>query len=228
MTPTPADPGTDRPRERLSALGPSYLSDADLVTLLVSPGTRAEPGDVLARRILATCGTLQGLGTRRPGELAAIPGLGSAKASRLVAAIELGRRVRDPGPATEIVHSAADVLRRCGRIAEDPDEVFAAISVNSRNRVLGEWVVARGWESGVNLTPRQVFTLLVKEQAGRVILVHNHPSGDPTPSPEDVRFTGRLLDAARCLEIRILDHVVVARGGHASLREYAGSQLAFG
>jgi len=100
--------------------------------------------------------------------------------------------------------------------------------VNSRNRVLGEWVVARGWESGVNLTPRQVFTLLVKESASRVVLVHNHPSGDPTPSAEDIRFTSQILEAARTLSIRVLDHVIVAADGAVSLRETSGDRLAFG
>ena len=89
-------------------------------------------------------------------------------------------------------------------IAFEPVEVFVAISVDSRNRGLGEWEVARGWESGVNLTPRQVFTLLVKEGTSRVVLAHNHPSGDPTPIPEDVRFTARLLEAARTLDIKVL------------------------
>jgi len=103
-----------------------------------------------------------------------------------------------------------------------------AISVNARNRVVGEWTVARGWESGVNLTPRQVMTLLVKESTGRVVFVHNHPSGDPTPSPEDVRFTQRLLEAARTLDIRVLDHVIVASGGFASIREQARGEVEFG
>ena len=123
--------------------------------------------------------------------------------------------------------TAADVAQRMARIAAEPIEVFVAVAVNVRNRVVGEWVIARGWESGVNLTPRQVMTLLVKEGVGRVVFVHNHPSGDPTPSPEDVRFTQRLIDAAKTLDIRVLDHVVVAMGGFASLRERGGG-LEFG
>ena len=133
-----------------------------------------------------------------------------------------------PPTDCDVIQTSADVARRCARLASEPDEVFVAVAVNSRNRVLGEWVVARGWESGVNLTPRQVFTLLVKESASRVVLVHNHPSGDPTPSAEDIRFTSQILEAARTLSIRVLDHVIVAADGAVSLRETSGDRLAFG
>lgn len=127
--------------------------------------------------------------------------------------------------ATRPLITAADVAVRMARLKSEVVEVFVAIGVNARNRVVGKWVIAPGWESGVNLTPRQVMTLLVKECVGRVIFVHNHPSGDPTPSPEDVRFTQRLSDAAKTLDSRVLDHVVVSATGHASLREPAAGAV---
>jgi DNA repair protein RadC len=151
--------------------------------------------------------------------LSGIPGIGPQRAQRLMAAIELGRRAAVAMEPGRPLMSAGDVADRLARLKSEPVEQFVAISVNARNRVLGEWTVATGWESGVNLTPRQVFVLLMKEGASRVLLAHNHPSGDPTPSPEDVRFTQRLVEAARTLDIRVLDHVIVASGGFASIRE---------
>jgi DNA repair protein RadC len=216
------------PRERLVGGQIAAMSDADLLTLLVSPGSRGLPGDRVARRLLEDCGSLRRLVDRRPRELAAVPGVGLAKACRVLAAIELGRRTLGPPVEGLPMMRAVDVAARFVRLASDPVESFVAVAVNSRNRVTGEWIVARGWESGVNLTPRQVFTLLVKESAHRVVFVHNHPSGDPTPSSEDIRFTSRLLEASKCLDIRILDHVVVSSGGFASLRERPGTDLEFG
>lgn len=217
------------PRERMIGVGVEALADEELLTLILSPGTRRLPGPALARQLLREAGSLRRLADRRPGELARIHGLGIAKAGRLAAAWEMARRVLLETPDGDaVLDSPQRVAEHCRRLAFDANEAFVALAVNSRNRLVGEWVLARGWESGVNLTPRQVFTVLVKESVGRVVFVHNHPSGDPTPSPEDFRFTNRLLEAARCLEIRVLDHVIVARDGHASLREWPSGSLVFG
>lgn len=214
----------DEVRERMAAFGAGVLTDAEVVALILGPAADPE----LGRRVLDAVGTPHGLLTRRLRELSGIKGVGTRRAQRLMAALELGRRaaqVFDPGKP---LSTAADVAERLARLKSEPVEVFIAIAVNARNRVVGEWDVARGWESGVNLTPRQVFTLLAKESSSRVVFVHNHPSGDPTPSPEDVRFTQRLIDAARTLDIRVLDHVIVASGGYASIRETARGEMEFG
>jgi len=218
---------SQRPRERLSRVGATGMSDADLLTILLAPGTRNAPSEVLARRILSTCGGLHGLADRRPTELAAIRGIGLAKACRLVAMTELARRLARPPQGPVVLSNSEEVACHASAYALEREEVFVAFAVNHRNRLQGEWVVARGWESGINLTPRQVFTLLVKEAASRVIFVHNHPSGDPQPSHEDIRFTNRLIEAGRCLDIRVLDHVIVSSSGHVSLREKAADRLQF-
>lgn len=214
----------DELRERLAAFGTSVLSDAEVVSLILGSGADSEQG----RRVLEAVGTPRGLLTRRLTELSGIPGIGPRGAQRLLAAVELGMRAQTVTDLGHPLSTAADVAARCHRLKSESIEQFIAIAVNSRNRVTGEWVVARGWESGVNLTPRQVFTLLVKEGVSRTVFVHNHPSGDPTPSPEDVRFTQRLIDAARLLDVRVLDHVIVASGGYASIRETARGELEFG
>lgn len=216
------------PRERLMTMGPQALSDGELIAVLVAPGSRRLPGELAARKVLAECGPVRRLASRRAGELAGMPGIGAVRACRIVAALELGRRAVERRDPEAVLSGAVDVHLRWARLTAEPEETFVAIAVNSRNRVVGEWVVARGWESGVNLTPRQVFTLLVKEGATRVLFVHNHPSGDPAPSAEDVRFTRRLMEAARCLDIRVLDHVIIASGGHVSMRLEKIPDLEFG
>ena len=212
--------------ERLATFGPTAVSDAELVALVLS-GTRNKNPD-LASQVLSSIGSSHSLLFRRAGELAALPGMTHYRAHRLLAAVELGRRASIPPKNREVLQTSVDVAQHCAGLATDGNEVFLAISLNSRNRVIGEWVVARGWESGVNLTPRMIFTLLVKESASRALFVHNHPSGDPKPSPEDIRFTSQILEAARTLNIRVLDHVIVAADGAVSLREHAGDRLEFG
>lgn len=216
--------GNNEIRERLAEFGPSTVPDAELVSLVIAGNC----GFDLANQVMSVVGATNSLPSRRIGELAAIPGMTAVRAARLVAAVELGRRAALPRKHLQILTTAADVAQHCSHLSTDPDETFYAIAVNSRNRVTGEWVIARGWESGVNLTPRQVFTLLVKENVARVIFVHNHPSGDPASSGEDIRFTSALLEAARTLGVRVLDHVIVAADGFVSLRESNGSSLDFG
>jgi len=216
------------PMERLLQSGPQALSDADLLAVLLSPGSPGHPGEAVARRLLAECGPVRRLAARRAGELAAMPGVGHVRACRLVAAFELGRRAAELRDPDAVIRDASDVHRRWARLESEPEESFVAIAVNARNRIVGEWVVARGWESGVNLHPRQIFTLLVKEGVGRVLFVHNHPSGDSTPSAEDIRFTRKLVEAGRCLEIRVLDHVIVASSGYTSMRAAGLPDLEFG
>jgi len=140
----------DQLRERMAAFGASVLSDVEILSLLLSSDDNPE----VSRRVLNAVGSPYGLLTRRIAELSGIPGVGRRRAERLVAAVELGRRVActaaDPGRP---LMNAADVAERLQHLRTEPVEVFMAVSVNARNRVLGEWVVARGWESGVNLTP---------------------------------------------------------------------------
>jgi DNA repair protein RadC len=214
------DNKVDGVRERIETEGTTVQSDRDLLILVLGSETQADS-------LLEKFGSLPALKSRTTAELSEVPGVSGTKATRLQAALELGRRASVPSYCGESLANASAVARLCASIATETNEVFMAVGVNSRNLPMGKWTIQRGWDSGVNLTPRQVFTTLVKEGVGRVIFVHNHPSGDPTPSPEDIRFTKRLIDAAETLDIKVLDHVIVATGGHASLREQSGSSLNF-
>lgn len=218
----------DKPRERMIKTGASQMSDSDLLTILLSPGTKSAPCDILARALLKQFGSIQNIASRRPQELTIIPGIGMAKACRLLAALETGRRaifsITDP----IYIRKPADVFTKMSILATEPEETFVAIGLNVRNRVTGEWVIAKGWESGINLNNRQIYSLLLKEGVARVIFVHNHPSGDPTPSDDDIMFTGKLLEAGRCLDITVIDHVIIGAQGHASIREIASDTLNFG
>jgi len=209
-------------RERMVQFGASSLSDLEVLAMMIGVDTDVAQG------VLDAVGSLHGLHGRRVAELSSLPNMTDARADRLLAAVELGKRsIRRPDMG-EPLGTGSAVAERYQRLATETTEQFMAVAVNARLRATGEWVVARGWESGVNLTVKQVMTLLVKENVSRVIFIHCHPSGDPTPSNDDIRFTGKLIEAARTLEIKVLDHIVIASGGHASLRESCRGELEFG
>lgn len=139
---------------------------------------------------------------------------------RLADARELARRLL----AAEIcdggtrVSTPAEVASWAGRLAFCREEVLMVVGLDTRNRIAGSWEIARGWEAGINIHPRQIFSLLIRESVGRCVLVHNHPSGNPEPSDEDIRFTRTIIDAGRLLGVDVLDHVVVAASGFFSMR----------
>jgi len=213
----------ERPRELLARSGAEALSDAQLVSLLLRPATSGHGASAidLGVGLLESHGSVAGLDRATLRELAGAPGLGPAKAARLKAALELGRRLMAGGDRPRArLSSSRDVADHfTPRLFNLPREVFIAVLLNARNEVLREITVAVGCLTGSLVHPREVFQPAVRESAAAIILVHNHPSGDPTPSPEDVQLTERLVEAGRILGIRVLDHVVVALGGYASLME---------
>ena len=217
MAPTPRDhrrpPG---PRERLIHHGPAGLEDHDLLALVLGPG-----GLAVAEGLLARYEDLHGLGRATPAELMRLPGMGVARACALTAALELGvrrvRRMRRRGPA---LRSARDVHRLVSpRLRHHGREVFVVLFLDGRNRIVREVDVASGGVTACAIHPREVFEPAIREGAPSVLFVHNHPSGDPTPSAEDLALTRRLVRAGEALGIRVLDHVVVGDGTFVSLAE---------
>jgi DNA repair protein RadC len=217
-----ATPSHDRPRERLRAVGCRNLALRELLALIVGSGSAgASALDVADRLGALTEGSLARLASLDAALLERVPGVGSATAARLLAALELGRRAAtEHSDVGEYLRGPADVFARMGpRLRDAPQEEFHALLLNSRHRVLREVFVTRGLLDSALIHPREVFRPAVSEGAAGVILVHNHPSGDPTPSAEDRAVTRQLGSAGRAVGIPVLDHVVVGRGAYTSLAD---------
>jgi DNA repair protein RadC len=217
----PQLPVTDRPRERLYWNGPDALADVELLALQLGVGARGRSALDVARELLARYGSLADVAGRELAELAQIPGVGPAKAARLAAAFELTRRLRARTPgARTVLSQPAQVFEAFAPLMEDlRREVFRVALLDAQNGLLRDCVISEGTLSASLVHPREVFKPAILESAASIILLHNHPSGDPTPSREDVRLTRQLVDCARLLDLRIHDHVIVGRGRYASLAE---------
>ena len=210
----------ERPRERLRSVGVRNLALPELFELIVGSGGAGWSASRVAEELVRLAGgSLQRLASSDVAVLERVPGVGSATAARLLAAFELGRRAAaDGGEAAVHIRGPADVFARMGpRLRDVPQEEFHALLLNTRHRVVREVLVTRGTLDSSLIHPREVFRHAVAEGAAGVILVHNHPSGDPTPSPEDRAVTRQLAEAGRAVGIPVLDHVVVGRGAFVSL-----------
>jgi DNA repair protein RadC len=243
----------DRPRERLRTLGPAALSVRELLAILVgSGGVNGSALDVAGRLLnriaLVGPGTrdsgssprgsaipgrggpiLRRLGTLPPGALEAEPGIGAATAARIVAALELGRRVAaEPEVKEDPIRGPADVFARVGPLLRDlQQEEFHALLLNTQHRIIRDVLVTRGILDASLIHPREVFRAAIVESAAGVVLVHNHPSGDPTPSQEDRAVTRQLVSAGAAVGIPVLDHVIVGEGRYVSLAEAGGIHGSF-
>jgi len=192
----------------------------ELLALVVGSGSATASALEVAERLAGlTGGALQRLGALDVGALEGVPGVGRATAARLLAALELGRRAAAEDAAFDApIRGPADVHARMGpRLRDATQEEFHALLLNSRHRVVREVLVTRGILDSALIHPREVLRPAVCEGAAGIILVHNHPSGDPTPSGEDRAVTRQLAAAGKAVGIPILDHVIVSRGGYASL-----------
>jgi DNA repair protein RadC len=211
----------DRPRERLTAQGAQSLSDAELLALLLGSGRPGLNAVEMAGGLISALGGLAGLAQATVSELRKQPGIGTARASVVQAAVELGRRVTGSRPERgRRLGTASDVWAHYrARLAFAPSEEFWIIGLDVRHRLLFEACIARGSLTGVEVHPREVFRPLIRASAAAALLCHNHPSGDPSPSRQDLELTVRLKEVGELCGISILDHVVVAAEGYASLAE---------
>ena len=214
-------PETERPRERLLAHGPQALTNAQLLAILLRVGRHGSSAVQVGMDILDQLGDVAGLAQCGIEELCAVPGVGEAKAAQLKAALELGKRAL-AGPLTKgaKITSSRDLFTHYHpTLRELRHEVFKVILLDAKHAILRDATVSEGSLTLSIVHPREVFTLAVKESAAAVIFLHNHPSGDPTPSQEDHVLTARLVSAGEVLGIRVLDHLVIGDGRYVSFAD---------
>jgi DNA repair protein RadC len=214
-------PEEERPRERMIRLGAEALSHAELLAILLRTGSRRESAIHLAQRILQDCGGLRRFAERSWDELTHFPGVGPAKALELQASLELGRRVarsRLPeAPAVTRPQDAADLLME--ELRHLREEHFVVLFLNTKNRVIGRQTLSIGSLNASVVHPREVFRAAIRRSSASILCAHNHPSGDPTPSPEDLQLTRRLAEAGELVGIELLDHIVIGDNRFISLKE---------
>jgi len=215
-------PVTDRPRERLRALGPQALSVPELLVMVFGSGSGRHSVLASAQLVYEQCGgSLGRLAAMPAAALTRVPGVGAARAASVQAALELGRRMageaREAGAPLRGPRDVAAVF--APRLQDAPVEEFHVAILDAQHRLERDVLITRGLLDASLVHPREVFREAIAERAAAVILVHNHPSGDPTPSAEDRAVTAQLVAAGRLLDIPVHDHIIVGRGRYVSFAE---------
>lgn len=212
----------DRPRERLWGVGPAALTGQELLAIVLGTGCPGRDALLIAGELLAGVeGSLTRLARRPAAALARVPGVGRVKAARIAAALELGRRVVEQRESAPVrIARPADVQRLCGpRLRDLAVEEFHVLVLGTQSQVLGDLLITRGLLNSSLVHPREVFRAALAEAPARIILVHNHPSGDPTPSADDRFVTRQLVEAGHVLDVPVFDHVIVAGERYLSFAE---------
>jgi DNA repair protein RadC len=211
-------PLTLRPREKLFTIGSHNLSDAELIAILLGTGSTKENALVLGDKLLKQF-PLQKLDGQLK-EMVRYPGVGQAKAARIAAALELGERLFAPASVTKIIiRTAQEVIAQVREIADKKQEYLIVLYLNARHELVLKEVVGIGSLNSLQITPKEIFSHALQTPCASLIIVHNHPSNDPTPSDDDISFTRRIHEAGEVLAIPMLDHVIVSKSGYFSFRE---------
>ncbi len=213
-------PVSERPREKLARHGEASLSTAELLSIILRTGSAREDAVALAQRLLVGRGGLAGLADASTVELATEHGMGPAKGAELKAALELGKRLLEQRAERPHVHSPADVanlmMLEMGLLQQ---EVMRTVLLNTKNHVIASPVIYQGSLNTAVVRVGELFREAIRHHCLSIIVVHNHPSGDPTPSPEDVAVTRELVAAGKLLDIEVLDHLVIGHQRFVSLKE---------
>ncbi len=211
----------DRPRERLASLGPQALTNAELIAILLRVGVKGESAVAVGQRLLNNFGALTGLHRAPFSDLKKQHGLGDAKAAQIKAAIELGRRLTLESPEERpTINSPADAAALVSyEMSALEQEHLRVLLLDRRNRVMETVEVYKGSVNSSQVRIGEVFKEAVRKNSSALIVVHNHPSGDPTPSPDDVAVTRAIVQAGKLLDVEVLDHLVIGQGKWVSLKE---------
>jgi DNA repair protein RadC len=214
-------PLSERPRERLSKLGSEALSSQEILALILGRGTKGESVIITAQKLLTKFGNLKNLASASIEELTQIKGIGPAKAAQIKATFELVKRLEDsPNEASKlIVKSPDDVIKTARALLKGKKkEHFVVICLDTRNHLIKTNLVSIGSLDCSIVHPREVYKEAISSSAASVIFIHNHPSGDPTPSDDDIKITKRLIEAGEIVGIEVLDHIVVCDNEHISMK----------
>lgn len=214
-------PNFEKPRERLQHFGPDALSVQELLALILGRGVHGEPVMVICQRLISKFGSLQGIADASLEDLCQIKGLGVAKASQLIACFQLQKRLKDHtlhnfDKITSFERIADLLIRTYGHHKR---EHYVIVSLDTRNKLLGMDLISVGTLNASIVHPRETFESAIRRHAAKVIIAHNHPSGDPDPSQADLETTKRLKDAGQILAIEVVDHIIVTKDKYLSFIE---------
>jgi DNA repair protein RadC len=214
-------PLSERPRERLSRLGSEALSSQEILALILGRGTKGESVIVTAQKLLIRFGNLKNLASASIEELTQIKGIGPAKAAQIKATFELSKRLENSSSETTkiTVKSPEDVVKTARNLLKGKKkEHFLVICLDTRNHLIKTSTVSIGSLDCSIVHPREVFKDAISSSAASVIFIHNHPSGDPTPSEDDIKMTKRLIEAGEIIGIEVLDHIIICDSEHLSMK----------
>jgi DNA repair protein RadC len=211
---------SERPRERLARLGPKSLSNAELIAILIRTGVKGENAVQVAQRLLNTFGGVQGLHRAAFDEVCAQHGVSTAKVAQIKAALELGYRMKQEAFEQDSIHSPEDAAQLIlyEMSALDQEELWVLL-LDTRNHILATETVYRGSLNSSQVRVGELFKSAVRRNAASIIVAHNHPSGDPTPSPDDIAVTRAIVEAGKLLDVDVLDHLVIGNGQFVSLKQ---------
>jgi len=213
-------PESERPRERLAELGEVSLSKAELLAILLRVGVEGTSAVQLGQNLLHQFSGLRGLHAASFEELCAVNGMGPAKTAQIKAAIELGYRMQQESeqekPCLSSPEKVVDLLQH--KLSEISQEELWVLALTTRNTLIRQQLLYRGTVNHSTVRMAEIMEIPIRTHAAAIILVHNHPSGEHAPSPEDIRFTEALINAGKLMDVAVLDHIIISRKGFSSLR----------